>query len=137
LLAATLILVPTLRAVDTPPAAAANYGPRHAEMLKRFDANGDGKLDETEKASAKAAQGGKTERREKARQRALEKFDRDGDGKLNEAERAEAAKAWETNPRAVKRFDKNGDGKLDETEKTAAREEMKARRAGAGPAPSQ
>ncbi len=54
--------------------------------MKRFDKNGDGKLDDAEKAEAKAA-------REQMREEALKRFDKDGDGKLNDAERAEAREA--------------------------------------------
>ncbi len=52
-----------------------------AYMLKKFDANGDGKLSEAERATAKAH-----------RKEMVAKHDTDGDGKLSEAERA-AAKA--------------------------------------------
>ena len=50
-------------------------------MLEKFDADGDGKLSETEKATAKAH-----------RAEMAAKFDIDGDGKLSESEK-EAAKA--------------------------------------------
>ncbi len=134
LLAATLFLAAGLHADDVSASAMsgsegtqAMSEKRHAEILKRFDKNGDGKLDEDEKAAAKEANrdevtGRQAKVREKLGKRALEKFDKNGDGKLDEAERAEAAKAIETNPQLVKRFDKDGDGKLNDAEKAAARE---------------
>lgn len=78
----------------TPAPAASTETAKHPkareEMLKRFDANGDGKLDETERAAARAAhpKAGK-----KAEQRLLERFDANKDGKLDETEMA-AAKKW-------------------------------------------
>ena len=74
-------------------------------LLERFDANKDGKLDETERAAAKAewekrrAQGQSSTERgpmpEKLRQEMLKRFDRDGDGKLSDAERAAAKEEWQ------------------------------------------
>lgn len=134
LLAATLFLASGLHAEDAPAPGAGESSEnqpmskhRHAEILKRFDKNGDGKLDDAEKAAAKEYNREETTgRQQKARERigkkALEKFDKNGDGKLDDAERAEAAKSIETDPRLVKRFDKDGDGKLNDAEKAAARE---------------
>jgi Ca2+-binding EF-hand superfamily protein len=139
LLAAMLFLQPALHAEDTPAemdgatTENASMPPqRHAEIMKRFDKNGDGKLDDDEKAAAKEynrseTTGRQAKMRERLGKRALEKFDKDGDGKLNEAERAEVAKAIENDPRLVRRFDKDGDGKLNDTEKAAAREAFKER----------
>jgi Ca2+-binding EF-hand superfamily protein len=134
LLAAILFLVPALRAedgaapeADGAPAGRAMNAERHAEMLKRFDKNGDGKLDETEKTAAKEynrtqqTEGGK-KAGERLRKKAVAKYDKNGDGKLDQAEK-EAARAEIVNdPKVIKRHDKNGDGKLDEAEQAAARE---------------
>jgi Ca2+-binding EF-hand superfamily protein len=134
LIAATLFLLPGLRAEDAASTDMSGSSEnqsmskqRQAEILKRFDKNGDGKLDEDEKAAAKEANrdetnGRQAKARERLGKRALEKFDKNNDGKLDEAERAEMAKAIETDPRLVKRFDKDGDGKLNDAEKAAARE---------------
>lgn len=143
LFAATLFLVPWLPAKDTAPADEMSGSSENQEMgkqqqadiLKRFDKNGDGKLDEDEKAAAKeynreTSAGRQGKARERLSKKALEKFDKNGDGKLDEAERAEAI---ETDPRLVKRFDKDGDGKLNDAEKAAAREafaKMSEKRAG-------
>jgi Ca2+-binding EF-hand superfamily protein len=151
LLAATLFLIPTLPAKpakDVPVADEMSGSSENQEMskqqqadiLKRFDKNGDGKLDEDEKAAAKEhnreeTNGRQAKAREKLGKKVMEKFDKNGDGKLDEAERAEAAKAIETDPRLVKHFDKDGDGKLNDAEKAAAREaiaKIRAKRAGKG-----
>lgn len=98
-----------------------------AELLQRYDANHDGKLDENELAAAhegmlKEGFNGKGggERGNKFRAAMLKRFDRNGDGKLDETERAEMRKAL------LARFDKNGDGQIDEEERAAARAEFKA-----------
>ena len=67
----------------------------------RFDKNGDGKLDDSEKAAAKAQM--------------VKRFDTDGDGKVSEQER-QAGRA-----RMMQRFDTNGDGQLSQQERQAAR----------------
>lgn len=85
---------------------------RRERMLKKFDADGDGKLSESERASARETM----ERRKTM-------ADTDGDGKVSEAER-EAAKA-----EMMKKLDTNGDGEVSE-------EERKAGRKGRGPKPT-
>ncbi len=75
-----------------------------AEILKRFDKDGDGKLNDTERAAARKAReerggapgkpgqpGGVGDG--KLREEILKRFDKDGDGKLNDQERAAAKKA--------------------------------------------
>ena len=75
-----------------------------AEILKRFDKDGDGKLNDTERAAAKKAheekggrpgQAGGDAGDGKLREEIIKKFDKDGDGKLNEQERAAAKKVHE------------------------------------------
>lgn len=72
---------------------------RKAEMLKKFDKDGDGKLSDTEKKTLRAEmqsrQGGKDRRQWTPEQRAemLKKFDKDGDGKLSDDERNAAREA--------------------------------------------
>ena len=58
----------------------------HKKALEKFDANGDGKLDETERAAAKEARKAHHEER-------VAKFDANGDGKLEPAERQAAKEA--------------------------------------------
>lgn len=88
------------------------------ELLKKYDADGDGKLNEAEMKTWREA-------REKEN---LEKYDADKDGKLNDEERK---KMESENPRrggfqpdaeTLKKFDKDGDGKLSDEERTAWRE---------------
>ena len=96
-----------------------------AETLKKYDKDGDGKLNDEERTAMRAD-------RDKAM---LEKYDADKDGKLNNEERM---KMEAENPRRgmggppptaeeIKTYDKNGDGKLEGDEATALREaRMKA-----------
>lgn len=122
-------------------------------LLKQFDADGDGKLNDEEQAKAREAAAkmrGNAEgagRMDKAQ--IMKQFDKDGDGQLNESERktvgefmakrGAAGDATGRRPGAegaqipaevLKRFDKDGDGKLNEEERQAAakaREEMMKR----------
>jgi len=112
--------------------------PDMQEMLKKFDKDGDGKLNDAERQEMAKARGGAGGRPDPARmQELLKKFDKDGDGKLNDAERAEAMKARGGAPggkpgeggrpsreELIKKFDKDGDGQLNEAERAEA---MKAR----------
>jgi len=94
--------------------ALANGGDGHGgraakkqEMMQKFDANSDGKLDDAERAKLKEAFAARHAARKAAR---IAKFDADRDGALSAAERA-AMK----DQRAQERFgklDTNGDGKL-------------------------
>jgi Ca2+-binding EF-hand superfamily protein len=85
---------------------AGGHGGRAAkkqEMMQKFDANGDGQLDDAERAKLKEAFAARKAAR-------IAKFDADRDGALSPAERA-AMK----DQRAQERFgklDTNGDGKL-------------------------
>jgi hypothetical protein len=78
-----------------------------AELMQKFDKNGDGKLDDAERAQMKAAWEAKRAERHKE---ALAKYDTNKDGKLDDAERTALR-----DDRLAQRFqamDKNGDGKL-------------------------
>jgi hypothetical protein len=74
-----------------------------ASMIERFDADGDGTLSDTEKASMEAA-----------RTEMTTKFDADGDGTLSETERSAMREAQMT-----ERFDTDGDGVLSDEEKAS------------------
>lgn len=95
------------------------------EILEKFDKDGDGKLNEEERAAAKAA---REEMMEARKKEMLEKFDKDGDGKLNEEERAAAQEARKQ--MMLEKFDKDGDGELNDDEKAAMKEAMKHRPGG-------
>jgi len=120
-------------------------------QLRRFDKNGDGRLDDGEWAEARA----QFEQREKAvakagpapttsapkpgkapkaakaaeiRGKVVNEFDKNGDGRIDETERAAMAQAnrarAEANPRILRRFDKDRDGKLNDSEWAAARAQV-------------
>lgn len=111
------------------------------EAMKRFDKNGDGRLDDGERAEALEAmkkKGGEIQGQ--LRQFMLRRFDADGNGTLDEAERKtafdEMMKQLEENGPMVKntvlgflhkRFDADGDGTLDKQELAVAREELTKR----------
>ena len=149
LLAATLFLGVGVRAEETNPnsktdpqsprvASGMMAQDRAADLLKRFDKNGDGKLDEDELAEAheamlreqmarRTAASSAAPDAAKMRARALAMFDKDGDGRLSDDERAEMQRQLqEFRPAAfgsapnraalLRRFDKDGDGKIDAAE---------------------
>jgi len=98
-------------------------GPDKAELLKKFDKDGDGKLNDAEKAEMKKA----FEARREAEM--LKKFDKDGDGKLSDAEKEEmekarAARKAKFEAAMLKKFDKDGDGKLSDAEREEAKKAM-------------
>lgn len=90
-------------------ACAKHCGKRHEAILKKFDADGDGKLSETERAAAKEA-------RQQRRAALIEQHDTDGDGKLSKEEKKAAMQAFRD------KHDTDGDGKLNEEERKAAHE---------------
>lgn len=89
------------------------------EILEKFDKDGSGDLNETERAALRADM-------EKRRGEMIAKYDTDKDGKLGEDERKKMV---------LDRFDKDGNGELSDEEKKAARGAMQrgGRRPG-GPA---
>jgi hypothetical protein len=111
------------------------------EAMKRFDTNGDGRLDDEERAEAlreMKKKGGEVQAQLK--QFMLRRFDADGNGTLDTAERKtafdETMKQLEENGPMVKstvlgfvhrRFDANGDGTLDKEELAVARDELTKR----------
>ena len=95
------------------------------EILEKFDADKDGKLDEEERKAAKAARG---DMEAKFRQEMLEKFDVDGDGKLNDEEKAAMREG--VKKKMLEKFDKDGDGELSEEERAEMRKAMAHRPGG-------
>ncbi|WP_425617100.1 hypothetical protein NA78x_000770 [Anatilimnocola sp. NA78] len=81
-----------------------------AEMLKRFDKDGDGQLNEEEKAAAIAAM--------------KERGGRPGGPGGPGAKRGPGGPGGGNFAELMKKFDKDGDGKLSDEEKAAAREAM-------------
>lgn len=106
--------------------------PKRQELLKKYDKNGDGRIDDNELADARAEmrKSGSDESttRMERQKKLLKEFDKNGDGKLDEAERAQADKAIQNfreksekrRAEIVKRFDKDGDGELNEAERAEA-----------------
>ena len=119
LLSATLFLAAHgVRAAEdssAPSAPAPSYGPRHAEMLKQFDQNKDGQLDESERTAMR-------EQRREARQPgrpawgAKRGHDRGPRPGLRRMEDPAFRRGY-----MLGKFDANGDGKFDETEKAAVK----------------
>jgi Ca2+-binding EF-hand superfamily protein len=108
-------------AQEFPPRMVGGMG---AEALKQFDKNGDGKLDDTERAAMMEARKAQMEKMRQAREK---EFDKNGDGKLDDTERAAMMEVLkQRHPEAgqrmqelIKRFDKDGDGKLNDDERKA------------------
>jgi hypothetical protein len=106
---ALLLAAPLVGGIATYAAAdntAAGNG-RHEALTQKFDTNGDGVLDDAERAKMKEAFAAKRAARKQAM---LAKYDTNKDGKLEKTERVAMA-----DDLAAKRFaalDKNGDGKL-------------------------
>ncbi len=98
-------------------------GDRKAEMLQKYDANKDGKLDDSEKATMRADRKAEFEAK---KQEMLAKYDTNRDGKLDETERAAMR-----DDRAAARFaklDTDHDGKLSLAEFKAGAMKMQGRR---------
>jgi Ca2+-binding EF-hand superfamily protein len=116
----------------------------YAELLKRFDRNGDGRLDEQERqalgeeirqrAGQRSAQ---APANRPTREQLIQRFDRNGNGRLDADELAEVRRQVQRQPnqarpqgvqRAVlERFDTNRNGRLDPPEQEAAREAFRQR----------
>jgi hypothetical protein len=107
LIAAPLAGVATFAAAQPGSGAPASASGPPAGLVQKFDKNGDGKLDDAERADMKAAFAAKRAERKKEM---LAKYDTNKDGKLDAAERAVMR-----DDLLAKRFqamDTNGDGKL-------------------------
>jgi Ca2+-binding EF-hand superfamily protein len=118
------------------PAPVAKTLSRADEILQRFDKNGDGRLDDDEKADAHEVM--LQERMAKElppaelqglgyfQSLAVELFDRNHDGRIDESERSDATIFLErgdlmvTQETLTARFDRNRDGKLDDPERREA-----------------
>lgn len=79
-----------------------------ADMLKKYDKDGDGKLSEEERAAMRADRAKEREEMTKKREAEnLKKYDKDGDGKLSEEERA-AMRADREKERAARMTEREG-----------------------------
>ncbi len=96
---------------------------RFQEMVKKYDSNGDGQLDDSERTAMQATM-------EKLRGEMMQKYDTNGDGQLDDNER-QARDASR-----LQQYDSNGDGQIDEQERAAMPEYERvrgSRRGGGGP----
>lgn len=122
-LTALLLAVPAraqqeMPAADNPDEPAGRMKKNYQELIKHHDQNGDGRLDEEEKAAAHAAMrkeggGGQGDRRKQL----LKRFDKNRDGRLDDKERAAAEKFRGEH---MKKFDQDGDGQLNAAEREVA-----------------
>jgi Ca2+-binding EF-hand superfamily protein len=114
---ALLISAPLVAGAAT-YAAAQGSAPSRETLIQKFDKNGDGVLDDAERADMKAAWAA---RRAAHRQAMLDQYDTDQDGTLEPAERAAMRDALLT--QKFQKLDSNGDGELslDEFKAGAAR----------------
>lgn len=149
------VVIPVLAQELAPaPAAEAPARPNRADVIKQFDRNGDGVLDDTERQAAREVLNARSPRRTAGQTNAsspsatelMRRFDQNGDGKIDDAERAAAREAANRNRPAaaatalppidrqamVKEFDKDGDGKLSDSERTAVTQAMRERLQKAG-----
>ena len=121
-----LALAGTLAVHAQDPAPEGGKGERRGNrqlppaVLKEFDKDGDGKLNEEE---GKAAREAMQARRAEAEKKRLEKYDTDKDGKLSDEERKTMRADLEAKHKAlVEKYDADKDGKLSREEIKAARD---------------
>jgi Ca2+-binding EF-hand superfamily protein len=108
----TLYKVPlTLALIAIPVVALANPGKDHKGRIAKFDTNGDGTLDATEREAMAAAH---KDRKTARHAEMLAKFDIDKDGTLDDSERA--AKKQAMADLAFDRLDVNKDGSISRSE---------------------
>jgi len=118
---------------------------RYSELLKKYDKNGNGRLDDGEKAAAKesyrqealkraaaAREASKKKLEEHRRRKEIEKYDKNKDGRLDEEESAalneSLAEQKKRKEEFYKKYDSNRDGKISSEEKNVYLQELKKRK---------
>lgn len=106
---AAVVVAGVTAAAQEPAAAKSEPKPQfnRQDLIKRFDQDGDGQLNEAERVAAREAMPSRAARTNQP---------------------AAAGSAADGRNEVVKRFDKNGDGVIDDSERTAARDELKKSR---------
>ena len=131
LLLVVLALILPTHAEDPKPQSGKDAKGALADILKKLDKDGDGKISDSEKEALHA----------KVKKDVLDRYDADKDGKLSDDEKAVMKAAMKkkfdkdgkgfteleakTKAELTKRYDKDGDGKLNEEEKKNALAAMK------------
>ncbi len=111
---------------------AAGPGRRPGQFPRQYDTNGDGRIDETERAAMTEAARKRAEQRRQAME--LRRFDADKDGKLSDVERAAADKARADQQAQVDKrrqemlatYDTDKDGQISRDERRAMRQAQRA-----------
>lgn len=108
---------------ERPGPAPGGEDARRAELLGRFDTDGDGRLGPAERQAMAEAL-----RRDDVERKLLKRFDLDRDGALSDQEREAAVRAAVEKQRAefMERYDVDRDGKLSDEERRAIREQRSA-----------
>ncbi len=143
LCAATLFLSTQLLAEDVAPKTKPAGDPakrgenmkkmaENPKFIERFDTDGDGVLNEAEKAKAREAmKENGAPQPGKMREEALKRFDKNSDGKLDESERKAMEDDMRANldqrPEMKKRLDTDNDGKISDAEWEAGRAKLRER----------
>jgi colicin import membrane protein len=151
---ASLLCVAALSGLSLVPLslrASEEDDPISAAVLKKYDANHDGVLDEVEKAAWQADRQKQQAAREARRAEDLARYDANRDGKINPDERAamqadegkaraekkaaqearKTEKAAQAEAKKLAKYDKNHNGKLDDEELAAMKADEDKRKAAA------
>ena len=109
-------------------APGADQGWGFGQLNRQYDANGDGQLDEKERAAMEKAQADQRAADEQRRKEMLEKYDTNGDGQISGDERRAMYQDWRDRQEKERldRWDADKNGQLDEKELQAEREQQQA-----------
>jgi Ca2+-binding EF-hand superfamily protein len=118
-----------------PGAEMKDQRPDREAILERFDADGDGTLNDAERQALRDAMADRRHRpgeppgHRPGREEIMERFDTDGDGVLCESEReALRAERERIRQKHLERFDADGDGKLSKAERKTMHETLRNER---------